>query len=179
MKHWHQVFLISLGVWISYEIYMYLFPKKTIQTIIPKSIKSFKEKIEQKYDLSSKNVLFKYPRVELIAFNFVQPFINKRGYIENFEISMNQEKTLLLCMFKFGTDMQGYLQYVHYGAVLALLEEIKNILMEHYWKNEDKVIDKSSSIKCVKPLRIHKMYFLIAKLKQYILNQSAYAQKRI
>jgi len=76
-------------------------------------------------------------------------------------------------MFKYGTDMQGYLQYVHYGAILALLEELKNILMEHYWKTEDKVKDETSEIQQIRPLKIHKVYFFVGKLKQAANTENA------
>ena len=75
MKPLHQISRISLGIRISYEIYItyIFFPQKTVQNIITKSIKLFKEKLEQKYELSSKNVLLKYLRVSklhLILYNY-------------------------------------------------------------------------------------------------------------
>lgn len=159
-----NVVLASGIIWGLYSFYCYMFPKEKVQSIIPRHILYFKEQLEKRLNLSSKNVLFKYPRVELVAFNFVQPFINRRGYVEHFEISMNESKTQLLCMLKFGTDMQGYLQYIHNGSLLSLLEELKIILLEHNWKQKGQVKTESSQINYLKPLKLHKIYFFLGEL---------------
>lgn len=152
------------AAWALYSFYWYMFPSKKIQSIVPKQIVEFKENFEKKKNLSSQNVLFKYPRVELIPFNFVQPFIRQRGYVEHFELSMDVSHKNLLCMFKFGVDMQGYLQYIHNGALLSLLEELKNILLEHCWEQKGQMKTEDSKLTYLKPIKLHKIYFFIGEI---------------
>jgi hypothetical protein len=67
-------------------------------------------------------------------------------------------------MIKFGTDMQGYLQYIHNGSLLAVLEELKIILLEHKWKQKGQVKTESSQINYIKPIKLHKAYFFLGEL---------------
>ncbi len=159
-----KVAIVSGVLWASYSIYCYMFPNKKIQTIVPKQILEFKETLEKNKNMSPKHVLFQYPRVELIPFNFVQPFIKTRGYVEHFELSMDEAWKNLLCMFKFGVDMQGYLQYIHNGAILCLLEELKNILLEHYWNQKGQMKTLESKIEYTKPIKLHKTYFFLGEI---------------
>lgn len=152
------------AAWALYSFYWYMFPSKKIQSIVPKQITDFKENLEKKKNLSSQHVLFKYPRVELIPFNFVQPFLKERGYIEHFELSMDAARKNILCMFKFGVDMQGYLQYIHNGALLSLLEELKNILLEHYWNQKGQMKTENAQLTYQKPIKLHKMYFFVGEI---------------
>lgn len=152
------------AAWALYSFYWYMFPSKKIQSIVPKQITDFKENLEKKKNLSSQNVLFKYPRVELIPFNFVQPFLKERGYIEHFELSMDAARKNILCMFKFGVDMQGYLQFIHNGALLSLLEELKNILLEHYWNQKGQMKTENAQLTYQKPIKLHKIYFFVGEI---------------
>lgn len=152
------------AVFALYSFYCYMFPAKKIQSIVPKQILEFKESLENKLNSSSKNVLFKYPRVELIPFNFVQPFIKQRGYIEHFELSMDAARKNIICMFKFGVDMQGYLQHIHNGAVLALLEELKNMLLEHFWGQKGQMRTENSAVSYLRPIKLHKIYFFVGEV---------------
>jgi len=159
-----KIAIASGAAWVMYSVYCYMFPSKKIQSIVPKQILEFKENLEKKLEVNAKNVLFKYPRVELIPFNFVQPFLKQRGYIEHFELSMDASNKKILCMFKFGVDMQGYLQYIHNGAVLSLLEELKNILLEHFWNQKGQMKTDGSVITYSKPIKLHKIYFFVGEI---------------